>query len=148
MLLYDAFSRERVVGPVREVLDQSRAPVVIFTWHVGPDLVDEAVGLGAAGVVSKASSARGAGRGPRARRGGEGARCRRGRIPTTSPAGGDWPGRAEGLTARQAEVLALIAQGLSNDEVAERAYITINSLKSHVRGDLPQDRRRAAAARQ
>ncbi len=53
--------------------------------------------------------------------------------PDDEPAGGDWPGRAEGLTARQAEVLALIAQGLSNDEVAERAYITINSLKSHVR---------------
>jgi DNA-binding CsgD family transcriptional regulator len=30
-------------------------------------------------------------------------------------------------------VLALIAQGLSNAEVAERAFITINSLKSHVR---------------
>ncbi len=26
VLLYDAFSRERVVGPVREVLDQRRAP--------------------------------------------------------------------------------------------------------------------------
>jgi len=49
------------------------------------------------------------------------------------PTEGDWPGRSEGLTARQAEVLALIAQGLSNAEVAERAFITINSLKSHVR---------------
>jgi DNA-binding NarL/FixJ family response regulator len=132
VLLYDAFSRERVVGPVREVLDQSRAPVVIFTWHVGPDLVDEALGLGVAGVVSKSSTAEelvealervAAGRqleSPKPH-------------PDDDPAGGDWPGRAEGLTARQAEVLALIAQGLSNEDVAERAFITINSLKSHVR---------------
>jgi DNA-binding NarL/FixJ family response regulator len=132
VLLYDAFSRERVVGPVREVIDQTRAPVVIFTWNVGPELVDEALGLGVAGIVSKAASARElvevleqvAG----------GATYLRPEVrPDIEPTEGDWPGRSEGLTARQAEVLALIAQGLSNAEVAERAFITINSLKSHVR---------------
>lgn len=132
VLLYDAFSRERVVGPVREVLDQSRAPVVIFTWHVGPDLVDEALGLGVAGVVSKSSTAEELVEA--LERAAAGQRLESPKPhPDDDPAGGDWPGRAEGLTARQAEVLALIAQGLSNEDVAERAFITINSLKSHVR---------------
>ena len=34
--------------------------------------------------------------------------------------GGDWPGREEGLTAREAEVLCLITQGLTNAQIVER----------------------------
>lgn len=37
------------------------------------------------------------------------------------------------MTSREAEVLALIAQGLSNDEIAKRAYVSINSVKSYIR---------------
>jgi two-component system, NarL family, response regulator LiaR len=32
---------------------------------------------------------------------------------------GRWPGRSEGLTDREAEVLALITQGRSNSEIAQ-----------------------------
>lgn len=46
---------------------------------------------------------------------------------------GDWPGRGEGLSEREAEVLALIVQGLSNQEVADRAYLSINTVKSYIR---------------
>jgi DNA-binding NarL/FixJ family response regulator len=44
-----------------------------------------------------------------------------------------WPGREHGLSPRESEVLALIAQGLSNQEVAERAYVSINSVKTYIR---------------
>src|SRR5919107_390582 len=59
-------------------------------------------------------------------------------VPQTSEtesgvAVGDWPGRAEGLTAREAEVIALITQGLSNIEIAEKAILSINSIKSYIR---------------
>ena len=47
--------------------------------------------------------------------------------------GGDWPGREEGLTAREAEVLALITQGLSNVDIATRTSLSINSIKSYIR---------------
>ena len=47
---------------------------------------------------------------------------------------GDWPGRPAGLSSREAEILALITQGLSNDEIAARAFISINSVKSYIRG--------------
>ena len=46
---------------------------------------------------------------------------------------GDWPGRAEGLSAREAEVIALITQGLSNQEIAERAFLSINTIKTYIR---------------
>jgi DNA-binding NarL/FixJ family response regulator len=45
----------------------------------------------------------------------------------------DWPGRAEGLTERESEVLSLICQGLSNQEVAQALYLSINSVKTYIR---------------
>jgi hypothetical protein len=33
VLLYDGFSRERVVGPVRDVVRSTPAPVVLYTWR-------------------------------------------------------------------------------------------------------------------
>ena len=40
---------------------------------------------------------------------------------------------AQGLTAREAEIIALITQGLSNQEIAERSYLSINSVKTYIR---------------
>ncbi len=45
----------------------------------------------------------------------------------------DRPGREEGLTDREAEVLALITQGLSNADVAVHTYLSPNTVKSYVR---------------
>ena len=38
-----------------------------------------------------------------------------------------------GLAPRELEVLALITQGLTNQEIADRAYLSINSVKTYVR---------------
>ena len=54
-------------------------------------------------------------------------------------AGRELPGRVDrlggqtGLTPREVEVLSLIAQGMSNMEVAERLYLSINSVKTYIR---------------
>jgi len=47
--------------------------------------------------------------------------------------GGDWPGREEGLTARESEVLSLITQGYSNNDIVETTMLSINSIKSYIR---------------
>ena len=54
-------------------------------------------------------------------------------------AGRDLPGRVDSLgaevslTPREVEVLSLIAQGCSNLEVADRLYLSINSVKTYIR---------------
>jgi DNA-binding NarL/FixJ family response regulator len=38
-----------------------------------------------------------------------------------------------GLTAREAEVLRLVAQGLADAQVAERLFVSVNTVKTHLR---------------
>ena len=45
----------------------------------------------------------------------------------------DWPGRPEGLSAREAEVVGLITQGFTNDQIARNCFLSINSVKSYIR---------------
>jgi DNA-binding NarL/FixJ family response regulator len=47
--------------------------------------------------------------------------------------GGDWPGREEGLTARESEVLSLSTQGYSNNDIVETTMLSINSIESYIR---------------
>ena len=37
------------------------------------------------------------------------------------------------MSPREAEVLALITQGLSNQEIADRAYLSINAVHTYIR---------------
>jgi DNA-binding NarL/FixJ family response regulator len=60
------------------------------------------------------------------------------RVVSAEPAGRstathDWPGREEGLTERESEVIALITQGRSNREIAELMYLSPNSIKTYIR---------------
>ena len=77
-----------------------------------------------------------------------GADARRGQVPPGPPRRGvtDVPARpagrdranAAGLTARQVEVLALLADGLHNAELAPRLYISPKTADHHVSADLVQ----------
>lgn len=46
---------------------------------------------------------------------------------------GAWPGRQQGLTERESEVIALICQGLPNELIAVHLHLTLNTLKSYIR---------------
>jgi two-component system, NarL family, response regulator LiaR len=134
MALYDTFAA--TAGDRTEVNTLSRAArpskVVVYSWDMGERLVADALANGAAGYVSKGLPAHELVAALLAVQSGER------KVHPVEPgiaaaAVGDWPGREEGLTQREAEMLALITQGLSNVQIAERTRLSINSVKSYIR---------------
>ncbi len=108
--------------------------VVVYSWNTDRARAEDALERGAAAYLSKTISAQELAAALRKVHAGE--QVAEGlddeaSAPTASD--GSWPGREEGLTAREAEVIALITQGLSNQEIAERATLSINSVKSYIR---------------
>ncbi len=132
--LYDTFAQpEADLLDLEALVDHPLCrKVVIYTWSFHRGLIGAALRRGADGYVSKALPAAqvvealekvGAGHQvvsrppPRAGR----------------SVGLNWPGRTEGLTEREAEILALIVQGRTNAEIAGLTVLSINSIESHIR---------------
>ena len=105
--------------------------VVVYAWNVTPAMARRAMDQGVAGYVSKTVPAHELVYALRTVH--AGGRVVTGSPPKRSVVGGDWPGREEGLTAREAEVIALITQGLSNTDIASHSSLSINSVKSYIR---------------
>ncbi len=131
--LYDTFGMGQGNRPnvARLLANPHVGKVAVYTWNFQPWLARETVAMGVSGYLSKSLSA---GQLVEALQ-----LIHTGRT-VMSPApgrraliGGDWPGREEGLTAREAEVLSLITMGLSNLEIAERTSLSVNSIKSYIR---------------
>ena len=138
--LLDTFAQQPITDShLEEVLGSGRAGrVVVFTWNMQPELVDLALAKGARGYLDKSTHAEQLVDAIE--------RVHDGEIvvsPSFAPGvdtegdpsdtQGDWPGRAHGLSPREAEVVALITQGLTNDDIARRTYLSINSVKTYIR---------------
>ena len=131
--LYDTFAqsfndRERIA---RLVSDPRIAKVVVYTWSADDPAVNQARVPGIAAYVSKRLAAGDLVTALERIHAGETVRLQdSGRGPLV---GGDWPGREEGLTARESEVLSLITQGYSNNDIVDTTMLSINSIKSYIR---------------
>jgi DNA-binding NarL/FixJ family response regulator len=106
--------------------------VVVYTWNFHPDLIASAQQHGAHGYLSKTLPARDLVAALEAVHAGETVISD---VPprVRSAVGLDWPGRGEGLSDRESEILALITQGKSNAEVAKLTYLSPNTVKSYIR---------------
>lgn len=131
VILYDTFAQ--VQGDSLDLdalVNGTGARVLIFSWNLDPGLVQRSFDAHVGGYLSKGVTAtelveaiERVARGERV-------------VPTSTSEEGDlgrWPGQDQGLTARESEVLALICQGLTNQDVGERAFIGINTVKTHIR---------------
>ena len=54
-------------------------------------------------------------------------------VPETAEPELTWPGQPFGLTVRESEIVALVCEGLSNQEIANNLYLSINSVKTYIR---------------
>jgi DNA-binding NarL/FixJ family response regulator len=106
--------------------------VVVYTWNFHPRLVEDARRRGVDGYLSKALPARDLVGALEAVHAGQVVVSQAPQRARSAP-GLEWPGRSEGLTDRESEILALITQGMSNAEVADLAYLSPNTVKSYIR---------------
>jgi DNA-binding NarL/FixJ family response regulator len=132
--LYDSFAQPETDHEEISVLvrNQRARRVAVYTWNFHPDLIQSARRQGVHGYLSKAMPARDLVAALEAIHAGE--LVISDPPPRTHSIGGlNWPGRSEGLTDRESEILALITQGNSNAEVAKLTYLSPNTVKSYIR---------------
>lgn len=134
IVLYDSFAQPESDHHEIGVLVRNPAArrVVVYTWNFHPELIESAKAHGAHGYISKTLPARELVAALEAVHAGDMVISE---TPsgTRSPVGQDWPGRGEGLSDRESEILALITQGKSNADVARLTYLSPNTVKSYIR---------------
>jgi DNA-binding NarL/FixJ family response regulator len=134
IVLYDSFAQpESDHEEIGLLVANPRARrVVVYTWNFHPDLIESARRHGAHGYLSKTLPARELVAALEAVHAGEAVISDVAARARSAP-GLDWPGRREGLSDREAEILALITQGKSNADVARLTYLSPNTVKSYIR---------------
>lgn len=133
IVLYDTFGQVQGEGvDLEDFVRDSDAMVVIYSWNLKPQLIEQSIAKGARGYLSKVLT------GPEIVAALE--RVMSGEVvvltgdqETSVGGAGNWPGRSAGLSSREAEMVALITQGLSNQEIADRAFLAMNTVKSYIR---------------
>ena len=124
VVLYDVFGVHRTNGAdLERLVLNSQSLILAVSRDLRPDLRAGALAAGAHGWISMSVDAAGL-------------------IDAIEAAveGRELPGQeTEGLghtvslTAREVEVLALITQGMSNQQIADHLYLSINSVKTYIR---------------
>lgn len=132
--LFDTYGRHGLPwAELQDVLSNARAgAVALFTFGFGDDLVRRALGAGVRGYLWKGLNGEELANALR--------RIASGETVVEGPSGPSraerdgyrWPFDLSGLSVRESEVLALLAEGLTNREIAEALYIGRETVKTHV----------------
>jgi DNA-binding NarL/FixJ family response regulator len=130
--LFDTFAQAEADAPDLDVVlaNPLARRVAVYTWVFDEAVVSKALAKGVRGYLSKTL--------PASQLVDALEEIHSGRVVVSPPpidpvVAQDWPGRAEGLTARESEMLALIAQGRTNAEIAAMTYLSPNSVKTYIR---------------
>lgn len=132
VILYDTFGSEGREHEIAGLLGDDRyGRLIVYSWHTDQTYVDQSMVWGVDGFVSKAVDAEVLADAIVRVHSGE-------RVIAPVPADEeinipDWPARDHGLSPREAEVISLISQGATNEEIARSCYLSINSVKSYIR---------------
>jgi DNA-binding NarL/FixJ family response regulator len=113
--------------------------VIVLTTYADDDSVFAALGAGALGYLTKDAGADEIARALRAVHAGQAQldpsvqrRVLESLRGTGRPAGADRRSPPDGLTPREVDVLRLIAEGLSNQQIAARLSVSEATVKTHV----------------
>lgn len=123
VVLYDSHGLHRADGAdLDHLIQKTAAKVLVYSRDMRPDLRARAIARGADGWVSMSTHA------PELVEAIE-------RVADGKPQEEqiDWIGHEAGLSPREVEVLSLVTLGMSNQDIADRLFLTINTLKSHIR---------------
>lgn len=122
VVLYDTYCLHRSSGEDLQHLLRTPAHVLVFARDMRPDLRARALAMGAHAWVSMSI---------RPRELVEAIEL----VAAGEPVPEQHLGMRDdaGLTTREEEVVALIAQGLSNQQILDKLVVSLNTLKSHIR---------------
>jgi len=126
--LFDTFAgrRHTLARAAEMVRDRSATHVVLYTWDAAPAFVRAARELGVSGVVLKTRSADMLVDAIERVVAGE-------RVGFDLDPAARASNRVVDLSDRESEVLALIAKGLTNAQIAEELYLSIETVKTYVK---------------
>jgi DNA-binding NarL/FixJ family response regulator len=129
--LIDSFAQTRDINEVLAAANAER--YVFYSWSLEPELIETWAQFGVVGFLDKRLTTEELADALERIHRGESGVVSADYPPSADVDLGEWPGREHGLSAREAEVLALITQGLSNEEIASRTFTTINTVKTNIR---------------
>jgi DNA-binding NarL/FixJ family response regulator len=123
-----------VAATARITAEHPATRVVVLTTYAADEHVLAALRAGALGYLTKDSGRVQIAQAVRAAAAGQSMldAAVQQRLVAAASAPQAAPALPDGLTAREAEVLGLIAAGLSNREIADRLFVTEVTVKSHV----------------